>query len=523
MESHKITIHKLDYEERMAQARAVVVGNLHHDKVADVNASKLEWNLVVGIVRMYECPLPSNPSDFYQVDMILQDSEGDRIQCSIPKQTFCFFKTLLQEFGTYNMRDFIVQNPGRGVRTTSHRFKLSFYQKTSVQRLSTQTFPFSPIRITPFTGVVAMTEARQFHLIDCIGHVVGKEDVFDMVTRNGDASKRMAVYLQDIEGRKMKCTLFGSEMISQFHSFLQRDNVEPVVMVAQLFKPNFYLDETSIQSTFNSSQILFNPEYPEVMQFRERLLALGDLASQGIADVPTQSQNSVSMELSGGSINVETIESVLNMNEEKHCWVMGKMVSFDCEVKGWYYASCRNCYKKVDDSKNVYKCTTCGQIGSKPMLKYRLNVIITDGTGCITVLLWNSETTTVLGKTARDVKDSEPDLHPTSYAKVFDCLMERKILLKISIERKNISNVDPVYTVLKVSDDPAFIEMYSSQRSNIYEPEVSTSTGAASFGGVDADFYLGGSAVVSLSKVMHTLDVLFIYKNKIVIRVNNYS
>ncbi|MED6193041.1 hypothetical protein PIB30_015243 [Stylosanthes scabra] len=275
----------------MAEARAVVHGNTRHDKVADVCASKLDWSLVVGIVRMYQCLLPSNPSDFYQVDLILQDSQGDRIQCSIPKPMFGFYKTLLQEFGIYNMRNFIVQTPGRGIRTTSHRFKLTFYQKTSVHRLSSQTFPFSPFRLTPFAGVVAIKEARQFHLIDCLGHVVGKEDVIDMVTRNGEASKRMAVYLEDLEGRKMKCTLFGVEKIGQFQYYLQRDHVDPVVMVVQLLKPNFYLEETSIQSTFNSSRIMFNPDYPE---------------------------NSVSVELAGGSINVETIESVLNVNESFH-------------------------------------------------------------------------------------------------------------------------------------------------------------------------------------------------------------
>ncbi|MED6128098.1 hypothetical protein PIB30_094445 [Stylosanthes scabra] len=67
----------------------------------------------------------------------------------------------------------------------------------------------------------------------------------------------------------MKCTLFGAELVSQFNTFLLRSNVEPLVMVAQLFKPNFYLEETSIQSTFHSSLILLNSNYAEVKQFRK--------------------------------------------------------------------------------------------------------------------------------------------------------------------------------------------------------------------------------------------------------------
>ncbi|MED6140547.1 hypothetical protein PIB30_094247 [Stylosanthes scabra] len=145
----------------MVKAHGIVQVTTHHNKVADIKASRLNWNLVVRVVRMYELPLLSNPNDFYQ--------------------------------------EFIVQTPGRGIRTTSHRFRLTFYQKTSVSRLFSDTFPFSPFHITPFLGVLVMIEVRQFHLIDCLGHVVRKEDVIDMVTRNGDASKRMAVYLEDLE------------------------------------------------------------------------------------------------------------------------------------------------------------------------------------------------------------------------------------------------------------------------------------------------------------------------------------
>ncbi|MED6149595.1 hypothetical protein PIB30_064028 [Stylosanthes scabra] len=68
----------------------------------------------------------------------------------------------------------------------------------------------------------------------------------------------------------MTCALFSAELVSQFNTFLLRNNVEPTVMVVQMFKSNFYLEETSIQSIFHSSQILLNLNYPEVKQFRER-------------------------------------------------------------------------------------------------------------------------------------------------------------------------------------------------------------------------------------------------------------
>ncbi|MED6127833.1 hypothetical protein PIB30_091924 [Stylosanthes scabra] len=230
------------------------------------------------------------------------------------------------------------------------------------------------------------------------------------------------------------------------------------------------------------------------------LLTLGDIVMQGIVDVPTQSQNSVTHELAGGSMTIESVETVLNLNEEKHYWILREVVLIECGAKGWYYASCRNCYKKVDDKKDLYKCANCGQLGSKPPLKYKHNVIITDGTGCITILLWNSEATLLLGKIARDVKDANPELDASTYPKMFDAILEKRYLVKIAVERKNISNVDPVYSVIRVSEDPSFIELYSSQRSTVSVTNMSVSNGLDPFGLGHAHCDVGGPAVISLSK-----------------------
>ncbi|MED6206812.1 hypothetical protein PIB30_030128 [Stylosanthes scabra] len=135
-------------------------------------------------------------------------------------------------------------------------------------------------------------------------------------------------------------------------------------------------------------------------------MAKGDKASQGIAEIPTQSQFSVGSELAGGSVTIETIESVLNMTQEAECWVLGELVSIQAGAKDWCYASCTNCFKKVETKSDRYKCDDCGKLGSKPPLKYRLIVIITYGTGCINVLFWNSEAVMLVGKSAREVMNS---------------------------------------------------------------------------------------------------------------------
>ncbi|KAL4300818.1 hypothetical protein AHAS_Ahas17G0238900 [Arachis hypogaea] len=140
-----------------------------------------------------------NLAEVYSEEMVLQDKRGDRIHCSIPKQNIVVFKTLIREHGIYSMKNFIVKGWGKGVRTCCHKYKLNFYIKTSVSLLTSGIFPFTPFRFVSYEEVQAMPAGNENHLIDCIGHVVGKEDVTNMLTKSRNEYKLLAVYLEDLQ------------------------------------------------------------------------------------------------------------------------------------------------------------------------------------------------------------------------------------------------------------------------------------------------------------------------------------
>ncbi|KAL4393810.1 hypothetical protein AHAS_Ahas02G0089200 [Arachis hypogaea] len=167
------------------------------------------------------------------------------------------FKTVVREFGIYLMRNFIIQPNSKGVRTTSHKFKLSFYIKTSVSVLSIDTFQLNPFRFVSFTEIEAIDIVNLNILLDCIGHVVGKEDARPMIIKSSQESKCMPLYLKDLEKNKIKCTIFG-EMIGKLTPFINKDDGEPLVLVAQLFKPNQYLNQINVQNSFYASRMFLN-------------------------------------------------------------------------------------------------------------------------------------------------------------------------------------------------------------------------------------------------------------------------
>ncbi|XLU51788.1 hypothetical protein S245_046602, partial [Arachis hypogaea] len=255
---------------------------------------------------------------------------GDRIQCSIPKQNIAVFKTLIWEHGLYSMKNFIVKDWGKGVRTCE---------------------------------VQAMPAGNENHLIDYISYVVGKEDVTNMVTKSERECKLLAVYLENLQKNLLKCTLFG-DLVDKVEIFLDKADDQPLVMMTQLFKPHLYLNEINIQNSFHVSRIYINPDFPNVVIFKDSLMKEGDLCSQGITHIQSQPPHSVSDEIKGDY--VKSVEEILNMREEYTCWMVGTIVSIEHGVRDWCYASCGSCPLKVQsvDESILSSLATGGQIGT---------------------------------------------------------------------------------------------------------------------------------------------------------------
>ncbi|RYR26198.1 hypothetical protein Ahy_B02g060377 [Arachis hypogaea] len=58
----------------------------------------------------------------------------------VPRNNITIFTSILCEPQVYPMRNFIVQGYGKSVNTKPHKYKLSFYVKTSVSILSHEHF-----------------------------------------------------------------------------------------------------------------------------------------------------------------------------------------------------------------------------------------------------------------------------------------------------------------------------------------------------------------------------------------------
>ncbi|RYR41262.1 hypothetical protein Ahy_A08g037665 [Arachis hypogaea] len=108
---------------------------------------------------------------------------------------------------------------------------------------------------------------------NCIGHIAEKEDARPIVIK----SKKH----DEVQ------TVFG-EMIGKVTPFVNKNDGEPLILVAQLFKPNQYLNEINVQNSLYASIVFLNPDFPNVVAFKNRLLKEGDIGSQRINHIKSQ-------------------------------------------------------------------------------------------------------------------------------------------------------------------------------------------------------------------------------------------
>ncbi|XLR69346.1 hypothetical protein S83_020018, partial [Arachis hypogaea] len=228
-------------------------------------------------------------------------------------------------------------------------------------------------------------------------------------------------------------------------------------------------DETRhITLQLKDLEYYFNPNLLKVIDFKK-------------SQLKTQPQYSITDEINVGIVPVCTIEKVLNMTDKTSCWIVGTIISLDI------------CPKKVVQNKD--RCDNSKHVGFKVMPRYKLQVIMTDGSCCLNFLVWNKKAEQMVRKTAEKVKElSEKG---KSYPKYLENMINKRLLFKLNITYKNINAVEGVYSVTKLSNDKSLMSNYSVANSSC---DASYSQMLANILIAKIDEDSNGHAAVSLSK-----------------------
>uniref|UniRef100_K7KP71 Uncharacterized protein n=1 Tax=Glycine max TaxID=3847 RepID=K7KP71_SOYBN len=414
------------------------------DKIKSIHGSKETLKLAVRITDLW---FVGTPNKSEQAKMVFVDSES--------------WKANLKENSTYVMHNFKVFKDAGQFRVCKHEYKLFFIGVTVVREADLHELPFKQFRFVEFSNVVVGNFVAGL-LVDIIGvvdqvvfrHVSSKN--IRVVFRMKDLrlwltfilSRILFVILHDayvylilISGEILSCTLWENYCM-QFLSYLnERGNDRPMVIILTHARIKDVQGSypASVSNSFKASKLLINDPILEIQEFKERCFAyhlcfvavkfmyqlLLDLGVE-VSPVLLPGDQAIS-QVSGGSqlsskdsflskAEVKTISEINGISEDVVCVTVGTISKIVMDNNSWCYLAYLQCHRKTDIQTGPFTCG-CGKDNDQPVLRYRVEVMVTQNNESSKFLLWDRECAELIGQIANDVNKVkiEQSLSVTAY------------------------------------------------------------------------------------------------------------
>ncbi|KAH1264635.1 Replication factor A protein 1 [Glycine max] len=365
------------------------------DKIRSIDGSKETLKLAVRITDLW---FVGTPNKSEQAEMVFVDSEGDQIHAICKSDHLKSWKADLKENCTYVMHNFkVVKNDGQ-FRVCEHEYKLFFIGVTVVREANLHELPFKEFRFVEFANVVAGNFVSGL-LVDIIG-------VVDQVVFRHVSSKN-----------------------TRFLSYLnERGDDGPMVIILThaRIKDAQGSYPASVSNSFKASKLLINDPILEIQEFKERLLDLGVEVSRVL--LPGDQASS----------------------QDTVCVTVGTISKIVMDNHSWCYPACAQCHRKTDIQTGPFTCG-CGKDNDQPVLRYRVEVMVTQNNESRNFLLWDHECAKLIGETADDVnrvKIEDGDLDLNASPQALDKLLGHVFSFKVRIQ-SNFKNA----VVLRYSKD----------------------------------------------------------------------
>nr|XP_025684826.1 uncharacterized protein LOC112785582 [Arachis hypogaea] len=227
------------------------------DMISKIHLPREAWRLKARVLRLCVVPSFGNHEVPNSMEMILLDEHCKKLQDTVKKPLLNRFRDHIIEGQVYRMAYFTVVSNHGSYRATSHEFKLVFLHRITVVAVDEDVIPKTCFNMLCLSG------------IDVVGLLtsVGEEKEY---AKEGKIVKMIVLELTS-KDLTVRCALFG-DYVNQVNHFLASGYVEQPVLVIQLAKVKFFRGtfQVGLQNVMYATQMLFNPDLPEVVEFRQR-------------------------------------------------------------------------------------------------------------------------------------------------------------------------------------------------------------------------------------------------------------
>ncbi|KAK2435028.1 hypothetical protein P8452_69128 [Trifolium repens] len=437
--------------------------------IKDITTNSHNVSCHVRVVRKWLAVNPKDHQTVFSMECVLLDSQGHKIQSTMRHQLIYLFKDQLQEGKVYDLIGLgVIPNNKGEYRATRHPCKLVWEKNTKVENKSDSSVPPDVLTFTDPRDVFDDTYDINYlcHLTGILC-TIGVERSFGQGKNKGKLN-----YVElDNNGYRFKITLFGSE-VDELNSFITSGNATNAVVVVLFAKVRIWNGSRNLNTSLGSSQVIFNPDIPEVAALKLITSENNDSHKQLLS--PVSSSPIISIEDDLLKVTPRgNIQTLLECQQESVFIILAEIKSIDDRV--WWYQSCKTHNIKVSPDADEYYCNKCKMHVSDVVPRYYLKLHVEDETRSATFVMFDKDAYILLNKTCAELVNSvKKSPNPQVLPKELTNLTSRTYLFKIACDLAIGTKFEPSYKVKTVTDDHNLIEQWKELgKSKIISPSGS--------------------------------------------------
>ncbi|KAJ1384670.1 Nucleic acid-binding, OB-fold, partial [Sesbania bispinosa] len=327
-------------------------------KVADLCGRRENWRLCVKLIRLWKMSAVATRDDPFAMHMLFVDQQV--VFILKPPVTFeyhlliCLLLSLfLLPWEVYNLSNFSVSRNGGKFRATHHDYKLTFNANTKIVPCPSVAIPDTGLSLVK-TSEIMKTKGSSQYLIDFMAIVTGISEELTLNKENRQ-TRLMLIDMVDEMG-KIRCAIFG-QLIDTVKGFLTLPRCGLPVLIIHLARVNLYRGEVGIQNLMNASKLLWNPEIPVAVEFKNGL-AVHEIETDVAISLISDNSRPISIREQFLKMFPRRRVGDLNHLLEDGTYIVHGTITEVFQDDDWWYIAC-SCMKAVDFTRGFPYCDGC--------------------------------------------------------------------------------------------------------------------------------------------------------------------
>ncbi|KAK2418924.1 replication protein A 70 kDa DNA-binding subunit B [Trifolium repens] len=427
------------------------------DMLGVIYPRRKTWRIKVRVISLWTVKSVFRANQINSLEMVLIDEKGDKIQASIRRQLIYMFLSKIVEGNVYKMSHFIVVPTDDRYRTNIYPYKLIFRLKTKVRYCPNDAIDRYGFNATNITQIYSLGAYHRY-LIDVIGVVTGITNEREYI-RNGKMTRMIIIELSDHSG-KVECILYG-EYVGLFQELIAENSGKLHVIVIQFGVVKLFRDKVSIQNVDSATRIYFDPPVKDVVDFKNSLYLQGVNCGLNIPLIDPPSRILLEDEFLVKYPKKTISQLVAGIDDG--IYVVSGVVTSILGGDEWWYPSC-TCHKIVSREPQGYYCEACVKYFLHMVPRYKVNVIVDDGTGQAVFILFDLDMCNLIDKKCSELFLDDKVDDDGSYPVEFDLLVGLKLLFQVEKGLTSNVQIDGSFNVKRVCDHEIIIAKFDDGR-----------------------------------------------------------